>query len=105
MHAALYRAWKGRVKGRNWYDIVWYISNKIPLSLAYLESCMRQAGNLRPSELLNRNRVIELLQERIGAIDWESAKADMRPFIADPERVAIWSADYFLSLIEHLTTE
>lgn len=42
MHAALYRAWKGRIKGRDWYDLIWYISNKIPLGLTYLESCMRQ---------------------------------------------------------------
>lgn len=104
-HAALYRAWKGRVKGRDWYDIIWYITNKIPLSLTYLASCMRQAGNLKVGEELSASYVQKLLHERIDAIDWVSAKADMRAFIADPERLDIWSKDYFHALVEHLSFE
>ncbi|MCE5318163.1 MAG: nucleotidyl transferase AbiEii/AbiGii toxin family protein [Parachlamydia sp.] len=105
MHAALYRAWKGRVKGRDWYDMIWYIQNKIPLSLTYLESCMRQAKNLKPNESLDRKRVIDLLHEKIKSVDWASAKADMRTFISDPERLEIWSPDFFSALTDHLLVE
>ncbi len=105
IHAALYRAWKGRVKGRDWYDVVWYIQNKIPLSLKYLESCMHQAGALELKQKLDRKSVISMLQAKIVNIDWVSAKADMRPFISDPERLEIWSPEYFLSLIDHLIVE
>ncbi len=105
MHALLYRAWKGRVKGRDWYDLVWYIQNKIPLGIGYLESCMKQAENLKDDEKLNRDKIIHLVKEKIQAIDWESAKADMRPFIQDPERLAIWSPEFFSKLIEHLQVE
>lgn len=105
MHAILYRAWKGRVKGRDWYDLIWYIQNKIPLSLRYLEECMRQAKNLEPEESLTRDRVLEMLRSKIHGIDWESAKADMRSFIADPERLEIWSPQFFTNLIEHLLVE
>ena len=105
MHAILYRAWKGRVKGRDWYDLIWYIQNKIPLSLSYLEACMHQAGNLAFKEHLNRDRVFEMLQTKIRSLDWESAKTDIRSFIADPERTNNWSSQFFLDLIEHLTVE
>ncbi|MBS0656045.1 MAG: nucleotidyl transferase AbiEii/AbiGii toxin family protein [Verrucomicrobia bacterium] len=105
MHAALYRAWKGRVKGRDWYDIIWYITNKVPLSLTYLASCMRQAGNLHVDESLTRNRLLELVYEKIEAIDWASAKADMHPFISDPERLDIWSPLYFHELLSHIAVE
>jgi predicted nucleotidyltransferase component of viral defense system len=105
MHAALYRAWKGRVKGRDWYDIIWYITNKIPLSLTYLEACMRQANNLKPDELLDRKKLLERLHEKIGSIDWESAKVDMRPFISDPARLDIWSPEYFQEAMTHLEVE
>ena len=50
MSAILYRSWKGRVKGRDWYDLIWYIQNKVPLSLSYLGACMRQAGNLESND-------------------------------------------------------
>lgn len=105
MHALLYRAWKGRIKGRDWYDLIWYIQNKIPLSLRYLESCMQQAGNLEKNDSLNRNRVLEMLRSKIAGIDWEKAKADMVSFIPDPERLKIWSRPFFLELIEHLLVE
>nr|WP_281170785.1 nucleotidyl transferase AbiEii/AbiGii toxin family protein [Flavobacterium tegetincola] len=33
MHALLFRKWKNRVKGRDWYDLEWYIKKSIPLDL------------------------------------------------------------------------
>lgn len=105
MSAILFRAWKGRVKGRDWYDLIWYIQNKIPLSLSYLGACMRQAGNLEADQSLDRNQLIEMLKSKIQSIDWESAKADMRSFISDPQRLDIWSAQFFSDLINHLQVE
>ncbi len=105
MHAILYRAWKNRVKGRDWFDLIWYLQKNIPLSLRYLESCMHQAGNLKLNEQLDRAQVLTLLKNKIQQIDWESAKADVRTFIADPERLKIWSPQFFSDIIEHLKVE
>lgn len=105
MAAILYRSWKGRVKGRDWYDLIWYIQHNVPLSLSYLESCMKQTGNFALSESLDRHHLIELLKAKIQTIDWESAKADMRSFIADPQRLEIWSPQFFSTLIEHVQVE
>jgi len=105
MHAILHRAWKGRVKGRDWYDLIWYIQNKVPLGLRYLESCMKQSGTLGKNESLSRTTIIEKLRTKIHNIDWESAKADMVSFIPDPERLRIWSPQFFSDLIEHLLVE
>ncbi len=105
MHAILYRAWKGRVKGRDWYDLIWYIKNNVPLGLRYLEECMRQTKNLESNKSLTRDRLMEMLRSKIQGIDWESAKADMRSFIADPERLDIWSSQFFSDLIQHLLIE
>jgi predicted nucleotidyltransferase component of viral defense system len=105
MSAILFRAWKGRVKGRDWYDLIWYIQNKVPLCLPYLEACLRQAGNLKLDESIDRQRLIEMLNAKIQSIDWESAKADMRSFISDPQKLDIWSPQFFSSLINHLLVE
>lgn len=105
MSAILYRAWKGRIKGRDWYDLIWYIQNKVPLSLTYLQACMRQAGNLGPDESLSRHQLIDMLNAKIQSINWESAKADMRSFISDPQRLEIWSPQFFSALINHLQVE
>lgn len=105
MSAILHRAWKGRVKGRDWYDLIWYIQNKVPLNLSYLKESMRQAGNLKTNDSLNQDQLVELLNDKIKTIDWESAKADMRSFIADPERLNIWSPQFFSDLIKHMSVE
>ena len=99
MHAILYRSWKGRIKGRDWFDLLWYIQKGIPLSLRYLESCMHQAGNLSRQETLSKIDVQQLLKEKIQQINWENAKEDVRIFIADPERLAIWSSRFFTDVI------
>jgi hypothetical protein len=105
MSAVLFRAWKGRVKGRDWYDLIWYIQNKVPLSLSYLEACLKQTGNLQPHASLDRKHLIQMLKEKIQSVDWESAKADMRTFISDPQRLDIWSPQFFSDLIENLEVE
>jgi len=105
MHAILYRAWRGRVKGRDWFDLLWYLRNKIPLSLRYLEACMKQAGNLKPDESLTRERVLELLEAKIHGLDWESAKADVYPFVTDPRVIEFWKPELFLQLLTNLIVE
>jgi hypothetical protein len=105
MSAILFRAWEGRVKGRDWYDLIWYIQNKVPLNIAYLEACMKQSGYLSSHDVLSPIQLFDLLRAKIQSIDWNSAKADMRPFIADPQKIDIWSSSFFLALIDHLQIE
>jgi predicted nucleotidyltransferase component of viral defense system len=105
MHAILFRAWEGRIKGRDWYDLIWYIQNEIPISISTLQNCMRKAGHLGVNDFLDREKLIELLNEKIQKIDWESAKSDVRSFIAEPQKLDIWSSQFFLELISHLQIE
>lgn len=105
MAAILFRAWKGRVKGRDWYDLIWYVQNQVPLSLTYLESCLKQSGNLGLEESLDQYRLFEMLEKKIQSIDWEIAKADMKAFIADPGKLEIWSPAFFTALIKRIIVE
>ncbi len=47
MHAVLCRRWKTRVKGRDWYDLVWYAAYHPQLHLGHLEQRMIQSGHLK----------------------------------------------------------
>ena len=66
---------------------------------------MRQAGNLESHESLDQKRIVQLLQDKIKKLDWVSAKEDVRPFIADPRPLELWSAPFFLDLIPRLSYE
>ena len=102
MHAALCRSWKNRIKGRDWYDVIWYIQNDIPVNLDHLREKMLQTKHLQPAEALNEKDLREHLKKRIDQIDWELAKADAVPFIADKRRLDLWSASFFHDLMKHL---
>lgn len=102
MHAALCRNWKNRIKGRDWYDVIWYIQKNIPVNLTHLKERMKQTQHLQTEEVLGKNELLEKLHRKIDVIDWELAKSDVAVFIADKQRLAIWSASFFHDLIDQL---
>lgn len=102
LHAALCRNWGKRVKGRDWYDVIWYIQRGIPVNLAHLRARMKQTKHLLSEEKFEKRELLEKIRTKINAIDWELAKADISPFIPDKQRLALWSPSFFYDLIEHL---
>lgn len=102
MHAVLCRNWKNRIKGRDWYDLVWYIQNGIPVNLAHLRARMIQTQHLQPDEGLGIRELLERLHHRIDNINWELAKADISTFIADQSKIALWSSEFFHDVVTHL---
>lgn len=105
MHAILFRKWKLRVKGRDFYDLLWYLGNRVPLRLIYLEAKMREGGAWSGDRKLGRSEVLNLLEARIKSIDFESASKDVYAFIEDPEELSAWSQDFFLAAIQMLQVE
>jgi predicted nucleotidyltransferase component of viral defense system len=102
MHALLFREYKGWVKGRDWYDFLWFLGQKIPLGLTHLEERMRQAGHFPSDQPLTEQKLRTLLTDRIKRLDVASAEADVRRFIKEPWKVAHWSREYFLESATHL---
>lgn len=102
MHAILCRSWKTRVKGRDWYDLIWFIRNGIPVHLSHLAHLMKQSGNLPSEQALDQENLIEFLKGKIRKLDWEQAKFDVKAFISNPIVLDIWSESFFLDLITHL---
>jgi len=101
VHATLCRQWKGRVKGRDWYDLVWFVAREIPLNLNYLEKRMQQSGFINQTPLTLK-RLIELFDQKIASLDVESAKEDMINFIDSPSKVQLWSHDFFRAIIRKM---
>ena len=99
MHAVLFRGWKGRVKGRDWYDWYWLVSQENILHLQRLAIHMRRAGTLQNDETLTRKRFEELMLDKIEHLDFASAKADMQPFVTNSAQIADWSTDLFRNLL------
>ena len=98
MHALVYRAWRNRVKGRDWYDFEWYVRCAVPLDFAHLQERVRQFNG----EEISREAFLETLRQRLATADMAQVKADVFPFLRTPNALAIWSNDYFLQLASRI---
>ena len=101
MHALVYRAWKNRVKGRDWYDLEWYVRHNVPLNFTHLHERALQFNN----EDITKESFLEKLNEHLATTDINQVKADVSPFIRNPKEMAIWSNDYFLQLARMIRFE
>jgi hypothetical protein len=107
LSAAIARAWKSRVKGRDWFDLTWFVGKGAPASLAHLRERLVQTGHVRPGDSFGADQARRLLQKRIESLDVESAKHDVKPFLATKEsdQLDIWSKEFFLDLAERVRFE
>ena len=104
LHAVLSRNWKGRVKGRDFYDFLWYVGRGVPPNLSHLEARMRQSGDLTVEAPLDIQGLRERLEERFAAVNFNQAKEDIAPFVKDPRELNLWTTDFFLQWIPRIPT-
>ena len=97
MHALVFRNWKTRVKGRDWYDFEWYVRWRVPLDFKHLQERIREFNGKE----MSIDDFKTALKERLATTNIEDVKTDVRPFLKnDPQELDIWSNDYFLQLAD-----
>jgi len=99
MHAFLFRNWKTRVKGRDWYDFEFYVRNNITLNFNHLQKRAEQINHLGEDEFTTET-FKKMLKDRIEKTNIETVKNDVRPFLKNPQEMEIWSTEYFLQLTD-----
>ncbi|RTL40608.1 MAG: nucleotidyl transferase AbiEii/AbiGii toxin family protein [Candidatus Melainabacteria bacterium] len=103
IHALLERGWgSGRVKGRDYYDFVWYLGRDTPVHLAHLKQRLCQTRSWNADRDLTRADLVNLLESKFSQVDIELAKRDVLPFVKDPQSVDLWTTDFFISLLPRL---
>jgi predicted nucleotidyltransferase component of viral defense system len=102
LHALLCRPY---TKGRDWYDLTWYVARKTPVNLALLSSALHQMGPFKEqSPSIDLDWVKKHLTTKIDDTDWTQAKEDVRRFVR-PEKLEtldLWSKDFFMSKVDKL---
>lgn len=101
LHALLFRKWQKRVKGRDWYDMEWYIRKGIPLHKEHFIHRAVDSGDLHGKEI-NEPDIKQLLLQKIERISMDAVRQDVVRFITDEKKLALWSKQYFMDLVEHV---
>jgi len=107
LHALLFRQRRINIKGRDWYDLSWYLSKGIKYNFSYIKSKIDQTLltiDYRPEDLniITPVTIKDALLNRLDKLHIDDAKKDIRRFIPKPSILDIWSKKYFIALIKHL---
>ena len=103
LHAIISRDYpSGCVKGRDFYDFIWYMKKKVTPDLQYLEAKLKQSSKLDENEQLSLDKLKLLLTDKLSTVDFTEAEKDVAPFIKDEFELKVWSAEFFNSLIQSL---
>ena len=108
MHAILCRAWGSRPKGRDWYDMVWYIANDVELDVKHLKARLSQsckyleANDIKIPDEFTKQNIKDLLLQRIESLDVVKAKNDVQPFIKDMREIELWSKEFFVAVVQNI---
>ena len=98
--AALFRKWKHRIKGRDWYDVAWYIAKRVPLDLAHLVERAKESAP--EADVSTPEKVIAAFNARIDSIDFENARVDVEPYVMDKADLDVWCADFFRQMVRKI---
>ena len=102
VHALLCRTY---VKGRDWFDLVWYASVRAKVNHALLTAAIDQQGEWAGKHQQTTDGWVgEKLREVILRMDWNAAREDVRRFVYTSDRpsLELWEKEFFLSLVDRL---
>lgn len=105
LHAILCRNWKTRVKGRDFFDFIWYLGKGVRADLAHLRQRMVQTGHWPADAALDETALRQRLAQRFQEVDFDQAREDVRPFVRDAAALALWSREFFLGLVEQVRAD
>ena len=102
IHTCLCRNWKSRVKGRDFYDYVFFLSMGAKVNLDNLKAKLVQSNYIKEDFNLTIETLKELLNERFANMDFLQAKEDVLPFVRDKSKLDLWSKEFFIEITKNL---
>lgn len=102
LHALLCREY---IKGRDWYDFIWYTGNRTGINYAFLTSAINQLGPWQGQSItVDKAWLLNELERKIVSMNWKQAAEDVRRFVrvAEQPSLDLWSKDLFLGQLDKL---
>lgn len=104
MHAIIARQYQKNVKGRDYFDLLFYLRDGVRINLPYLENKLKDTGHINPMEVLSEDRLREIFLEKIADVNFKQAVTDVSPYISSrqQEGLRLWSSNFFAALAPKL---
>lgn len=95
------------IKGRDWFDFLWYVGRKTMINYDWLSNALFQSGPFKGEKItVNKDWIIKNFQLKIDEMDWEMVRSDVEVFLnlEDQKYVKNWNRDYFSAVVKKLET-
>jgi len=102
--AVLNRSWKSRVKGRDYYDFIFFLAMETPVNLKHLKDRLVQSKFIDDDFDLNRESLIGLLNIKFKTVNFSEVKKDVIPFVEDIRKLDLWSSEFFIDITRDIKT-
>ena len=102
IHAVICRGWQSRIKGRDLYDYIFYLSKAVAVNQRHLRARLIDSGYISENQECTLEEIKTMLKNRFDSIDFLQARKDVEPFIRDTSVLDIWSSDFFKQITEGL---
>lgn len=103
LHALLCRSF---IKGRDWYDLLWYIKKRSNINYEFLGNALSQIGPYQGRDLgeINREFIVQELDSKIKSLDWKQLRGDVERFLKPEEldTLKLWDKNLFLEKIQRI---
>ncbi|MCD4847779.1 MAG: nucleotidyl transferase AbiEii/AbiGii toxin family protein [Candidatus Aegiribacteria sp.] len=101
-HALLCRSW---IKGRDWFDFLWFCSRDIHPDMDLLSSAIDQNGPwVNRGIHVTQEWLKDQLRRKIESLDWDQVARDVFPFLSADERRTLdgWKRELFIHYLHRL---
>lgn len=102
IHAILCRTYKNNVKGRDYYDFLFFIRKRVKPNLEFLKNKLIETGKLTINDEFNTDIVKQMLINKIKTVDFAQIKNDAQKFIFKNENLDYFSRELFIDMIQKL---
>lgn len=102
IHAVICRGWQSRIKGRDLYDYIFYLSKAVTVNQKHLRARLIDSGYISENQECTLEEIKTMLKNRFDSIDFLQARKDVEPFIRDTSVLDIWNSEFFKQIMEGL---
>ena len=93
------------LKGRDWFDFVWYAGRKPQLNFKLLSNALDQQGPWKEQHIsTDKTWLIREMEKKIASIDWEKARKDVARFVKPRElqTLQLWNREFMMECLQKM---
>lgn len=102
LHAIICRNYKNTVKGRDYYDFLFYIRKRVKPNLNYLKNKLIESGKIKENDKFDLDTLKVMLKDRFETVDFNQVKTDAERFVFNNEDLSYYSKELFVDMINKL---